>query len=144
VLELYDGRTPQPSEILATEPERLRSAGLSGRKVEYIRDLAAHVDSGELELDRLEELSDDEVIAEITAVRGLGRWSADMFLIFFLERPDVLPVGDLGVRRAAQAVYGLDELPDAAELTRIAEAWRPHRTLASLYLWESLAVAPDI
>jgi DNA-3-methyladenine glycosylase II len=142
VLELFGGRTPTPAEILATDPAALRGCGLSGRKVEYIRDLAEHVQSGELELDRLEELSDEEVIAEITAVRGFGVWSAHMFLMFFLERPDVLPVGDLGIRRAAQIEYGLDDLPAPAELERIAEPWRPHRTLACLYLWESLHDAP--
>ena len=107
-----------------------------------MRDLAAHVESGELELDRLGELSDEEVIAEITAIRGFGVWSAQMFLMFHLERPDVLPTGDLGIRRAVQVEYGLDELPDADELTRIAEPWRPQRTLACIYLWESLHNTP--
>jgi DNA-3-methyladenine glycosylase II len=144
VLDLFGGRTPTPAELLGVEPERLRECGLSGRKVEYVRDLAAHVESGELELDRLDELSDEDVIAEITAVRGFGRWSAEMFLMFFLARPDVLPVGDLGIRRAAQVLYGLDELPGPQELTKIAEPWRPHRTLACMYLWESLDNAPDV
>jgi DNA-3-methyladenine glycosylase II len=142
VLELFDGTTPAPAALLAVESEKLRAAGLSNRKVEYVRDLAAHVESGELELDRLGELSDDEVIAEITAVRGFGIWSAQMFLMFFLERPDVLPTGDQGIRRAVQVEYELAELPDAAELERIAEPWRPHRTLACVYLWESLANVP--
>ena len=96
VLELFGGRTPTPAELLAVEPTALRGAGLSGRKIEYIRDLAHHVESGELELDRLAELSDEEVIAEISAIRGFGVWSAQMFLMFQLERPDVLPTGDLG------------------------------------------------
>jgi DNA-3-methyladenine glycosylase II len=130
--------------LLAADPAALRACGLSGRKVEYLRDLAIHVSSGELELDRLGSLSDEEVIAEITAVRGFGRWSAEMFLIFFCERPDVLPVGDLGIRRAVKLAYRLDELPDPAELTTIAEPWRPHRTLACLYLWESLHAAPEV
>jgi DNA-3-methyladenine glycosylase II len=142
VLDLFGGTTPLPKELLEIEPERLREAGLSGRKVEYVRDLAAHVLSGELELDRFETLSDEEVIAEITAIRGFGLWSAQMFLIFFLERPDVLPTGDLGIRNAAKAVYELDEVPGPAELERIAEPWRPHRTLASIYLWESLTNEP--
>jgi DNA-3-methyladenine glycosylase II len=142
VLELFGGRTPTPAELLAVEPTALRGAGLSGRKVEYIRDLAHHVESGELELDRLAELSDEEVIAEISAIRGFGVWSAQMFLMFQLERPDVLPTGDLGIRRAVQIEYGLDELPDADELTRIAEPWRPQRTLACIYLWESLHNLP--
>jgi DNA-3-methyladenine glycosylase II len=142
VLDLFGGTTPPPRELLEIEPERLREAGLSGRKVEYVRDLAAHVLSGELELDRLESLSDEEVIEEITAIRGFGLWSAQMFLIFFLERPDVLPTGDLGIRNAIKAAYGLDEVPPPAELERIAEPWRPHRTLASIYLWESLTNEP--
>ncbi len=96
VLDLFGGETPAPQELLDAEPQTLRDAGLSWRKVEYVRDLAAHVLSGELEVDRLDQLSDDEVIAEITAVRGFGVWSAQMFLLFHLERPDVLPTGDLG------------------------------------------------
>jgi DNA-3-methyladenine glycosylase II len=142
LLGRFDGRIPEPPELLALEPQELRAIGLSGRKVEYVRDLAAHVDSGELELDRLGELGDDEVIAEITAIRGLGLWSAHMFLIFHLERPDVLPTGDLGIRRAVQIEYGLEDLPDPAALAQIAEPWRPHRTLASIYLWETLANTP--
>ena len=142
VLELFGGRTPQPAELLGVDAEALRATGLSGRKVEYVRDLAAHVESGELELDRLTELSDEEVVAEISAIRGFGVWSAHMFLIFHLERPDVLPTGDLGIRRAVERAYDLDALPAPTELERIAEPWRPHRSLASLYLWESLANAP--
>jgi len=139
VLDLYGGKTPSPDQILATSESDLRGAGLSGRKVEYIRDLAAHVKDGELELDRLEELSDEEVIEEIVAVRGLGRWSAEMFLIFHLERPDVISGGDLGIRRAIQLALGLDEMPTPQEVEEIGERWSPHRSLASIYLWESLA-----
>ena len=141
-LARFGGRTPSPAEALAADPLELRSLGLSGRKVEYVRDLALHVESGELELDRLGELEDERVIAEITAVRGFGLWSAQMFLIFHLERPDVLPTGDLGIRRAVQIEYGLEGLPDHDELTAIAEPWRPQRTLASIYLWESLHNTP--
>lgn len=142
VLGLFGGTTPPPEGLLEVEPEKLREVGLSWRKVEYVRDLAEHVISGELELDRLTELSDEAVIAEITAVRGFGVWSAQMFLIFFLERPDVLPTGDLGIRKAVQEAYGLDALPAPAELEAIAEPWRPHRSLASIYLWESLSNEP--
>lgn len=142
VLELFGGATPSPQALFDADPQALRATGLSGRKVEYVRDLAAHVLSGELELDSLDGLSDEQVIAEITAVRGFGVWSAQMFLMFSLERPDVLPTGDLGIRRAAQVEYGLEELPDAAELTAIAEPWRPQRTLACIYLWESLHNVP--
>lgn len=143
LLERFGGRTPSPAELLATPEEELRAVGLSGRKVEYARDLARHVLDGELELERLAELPDEEVIAEIVAVRGLGRWTAEMFLIFHLERPDVLSGGDLGIRRAIQVEYGLDEMPTPARVMAIGEPWRPHRSLASLYLWESLAAAPD-
>jgi DNA-3-methyladenine glycosylase II len=142
VLALFGGSTPAPAELLEVAPERLREAGLSNRKVEYVRDLAAHVASGELELDRLDDLSDEEVIAEIVAVRGFGVWSAQIFCMFYLERPDVLPTGDLGIRRAAQIEYELPELPASDELTAIAESWRPHRTLACIYLWETLHNRP--
>ena len=139
----FDDRPPTPAEILDDEPEELRAAaGLSRAKVTYLRSLVEHVISGDLELERLDELSDEDVIAELTAVKGLGLWSAHMFLMFHLSRPDVLPVGDLGIRRAIERAYGLDELPEAAAIERIAEPWRPHRTLACRYLWRSLRNEP--
>jgi DNA-3-methyladenine glycosylase II len=140
--ELFGGRAPTPEELLEADPEALRSAGLSRAKVTYLRSLAEHVISGELELDRLDELSDEAIARELVAVKGLGQWSVDMFLIFHLGRPDVLPVGDLGVRRAVERLYGFEELPSAAELEALGERWRPYRSLASLYLWESLDKAP--
>ncbi|HEX2392623.1 MAG TPA: DNA-3-methyladenine glycosylase [Solirubrobacterales bacterium] len=142
VLELFAGTTPSPEQLLAASEADLRGAGLSGRKVEYVRDLAAHALSGELELDRLDQLADEEAIEEIVAVRGLGRWTAEMFLIFHLERPDVLSGGDLGIRKAIQIEYGLEEMPTPQRVVEIGEPWRPHRSLASLYLWESLAAVP--
>lgn len=143
VLDLFDGHTPSPEQLLEASEEDLRGAGLSGRKVEYIRDLASHVLSGELELDRLDELSDEDAIEELVAVRGLGRWTAEMFLLFHLERPDVLSGGDLGIRKAVQIEYGFDEMPAPERVIEIGEPWRPHRSLASLYLWESLAAVPN-
>jgi len=143
VCELFDGSTPSAKQLLAASENDLRAAGLSGRKVEYIRDLASHVLSGELELDRLDQLPDQEVVEEIVAVRGLGQWTAEMFLLFHLKRPDVLSGGDLGIRKAVQIEYGLDEMPTPLRVLEIGEAWRPHRSLASLYLWESLTAAPD-
>jgi DNA-3-methyladenine glycosylase II len=141
--ERFGGRTPTPTEVLADEPEELRAAaGLSRAKVGYLRSLAEHVLSGELELERLDELPDEQVIAELVAVKGLGTWTAHMFLMFHLERPDVLPVGDLGIRRAIERAYGLAALPDATEMERIAEPWRPYRTLACRYLWRSLDNEP--
>ncbi len=144
VLEIFDGRDPTPQELLDAEVADLRAAGLSGRKVEYVKDLAEHVLSGELELDRLEQLEDEEVIEEIVAVRGLGRWSAEMFLIFHLERPDVFSGGDLGLRRGVQLCHGLEAMPTPAEAVEIAARWSPNRSLASIYLWESLANNPAV
>ena len=143
ILDLFDGSTPTPEQLLGASEEDLRAAGLSGRKVEYIRDLASHVISGELELDRLDELGDEEVIEEIVAVRGLGRWTAEMFLLFHLERPDVLSGGDLGIRKAIMVEYGLAEMPTPTEVEERGERWAPNRSLASLYLWESLAAVPS-
>ena len=143
LIERFGGRPPTPQEILDDDPEALRAAaGLSHAKVRFLRSLAEHVLSGELELDRLEELPDEQVTAELTAVKGLGVWSAQMFLMFHLERPDVLPVGDLGIRRAMERAYGLEALPAAAQMEEIAQPWRPHRTLACRYLWRSLDNEP--
>ncbi len=145
LLEHFGGRPPTPEEVLAADPEELRSAaGLSRAKVTFLRSLAEHVVRGELELERLSELGDEEVVAELVAVKGLGEWSAHMFLIFHLDRPDVLAWGDLGVRRGAERLYGLDGLPSPDELRAIAEPWRPHRTLACRYLWRSLDAAAPI
>jgi len=143
LLERFGGRPPTPEQILADEPEELRAAaGLSRAKVTFLRSLAEHVLSGELELERLGELGDEEVIAELVAVKGIGEWSAHMFLMFHLERPDVLPVGDLGIRRAIERAYGLAELPEAVEMVEIASPWRPYRSLACRYLWRSLQNEP--
>ena len=137
--ERFGGRTPTPAEVLADDPEELRAAaGLSRAKVTFLRSLAEHVLDGSLELEKLDSLDDDAIIAELVAVRGIGTWSAHMFLMFHLQRPDVLAVGDLGIRRAVMLRYGLPELPDAATLTRLGELWRPYRTLACRFLWRSL------
>ena len=141
--EHFGGRPPTAAEIVAADPDEMRiAAGLSRAKVGFLRSLAEHVLAGELELAHLDELADDDVIAELVAVKGLGTWSAHMFLMFHLQRPDVLAVGDLGIRRAIERAYGLDGLPDAATIERIGEPWRPHRTLACRYLWASLRNQP--
>jgi DNA-3-methyladenine glycosylase II len=139
----FDGRTPTPVEVLEDDPDELRAAaGLSRAKVSFLRSLAEHVIDGTLELEHLDDLPDDAVIRELTAVRGLGTWSAHMFLMFHLQRPDVLAVGDLGIRRAVMVRYGLDELPAPAHIEAIAEPWRPYRTLACRFLWRSLDATP--
>jgi DNA-3-methyladenine glycosylase II len=141
--ERFGGRAPTPVEVLADDPEALRAAaGLSRAKVGFLRSLAEHVIDGSLELERLDERSDEDVIAELVAVKGLGTWTAHMFLMFHLQRPDVLAVGDLGIRRAVMLRYGLDALPTPAELEAMGERWQPHRTLACLYLWRSLDAVP--
>jgi DNA-3-methyladenine glycosylase II len=143
VLARYGGRPPTPAEILADDPEELRVAGgLSHAKVRYLRSLAEHVLDGSLDLDALGELSDEEVVSALVAVKGLGLWSAQMFLIVHLHRPDVLPVGDLGIRKAVMNLYGFAEMPSPAEIVAIGEPWRPYRTIACLYLWRSQSVRP--
>ncbi len=142
MLELFDGHAPAPKQLLAVDPDKIRAAGLSRPKISYLRDLADHVEKGELELDRLDDLPDDEVIEQLTAVKGIGEWSAHMFLMFHLRRPDVLPVGDQGIRNAVRVEYRLRKLPDAKRLEKIARPWRPYRTLACLYLWSSLDNKP--
>jgi DNA-3-methyladenine glycosylase II len=142
VLELFGGHVPTPRQLLKADPDEMRAAGLSRAKVAYLRDLAQHVEEGTLELERLPDLPDEEVAEQLTAIKGLGQWTADMFLIFHLGRPDILPVGDQGIRRAIQVEYGLRKLPDAKRMRQIAKPWQPHRTLACLYLWSSLDNAP--
>jgi DNA-3-methyladenine glycosylase II len=142
LLEQFGGETPTPEQVLRKRRTTLRKAGLSSAKVEFLRDLAAHVRDGRLDLKRLATLSDEDITAELIAVKGIGLWTAEMFLIFHLGRLDVVSAGDLGIRRAIQIAYGLEELPGVEEVERIAEPWRPHRTLACLYLWRSLDNTP--
>jgi DNA-3-methyladenine glycosylase II len=142
LLELFGGHPPTPEQLLKADPDAMRAAGLSHAKVAYLRDLAQHVEEGSLELERLPELPDEEVAAQLTAIKGVGQWTADMFLMFHLHRPDILPVGDQGIRRAIQVEYGLRTLPDAKQIQKIGTPWRPYRTLASLSLWSSLDNTP--
>lgn len=145
VLDFFGGEVPTPQQILDADPEALKVAGgLSRAKTNYLRSLAEHVIDGELELHKLHELPDDEVIAELVAVKGIGVWSAHMFLMFHLSREDVLPTGDLGIRKAMMIEYGLKELPSPAQMVEIAEPWRPYRTLACLYLWASIDAQPEV
>ncbi len=138
----FDGEAPSPEGILAAGEDELRACGLSRPKISYLRDLAGRTLEGEMSFEGMGLMPDEEVIARLTAVKGLGRWSADMFLMFHLRRPDVMPVGDLGIRRAVEKAYELPDMPDAKELEKLSEPWRPERTLAALYLWESLDNVP--
>jgi len=142
VAGLGDNGRPGPEQILALPDESLRGAGLSGAKTRYVRDLATRWLDGSLPHARIPEMDDAEVIAALTQVKGIGTWTAEMVLMFALGRPDVLPVDDLGIRVAAQRLYGLEERPGAEELQRLGEPWRPYRTLASRYLWKTLAEPP--
>jgi DNA-3-methyladenine glycosylase II len=138
---LLDG-LPMPATVAAVSDAQLRSAGLSGQKVSYLRDLCARIANGSLPLDTLDRMPDDEVIAALTRVKGIGRWTAEMFLMFRLHRPDVLPVGDLGIVKAVQRAYRLRTLPTPTRLLRMGESWRPYRSVACWYLWASLSNVP--
>src|SRR4029078_439093 len=124
--------------LLAVPEQDLRAAGLSRAKIAYVRDLAGRVLDARLHLDTFEDMDDESVIAELTAVKGIGRWTAEMFLMFRLQRPDVLPVDALAIVRAVQKAYGLRKTPSADRLNEIGEAWRPFRSVACWYLWRSL------
>ncbi len=138
VLALYGDRYPTAAELLATPEEQLRAAGLSRQKLSYMRDLARHVQEGLLPVDRLEALGDAEIIEALTAVKGIGRWSAQMFLMFRLGRPDVLPELDLGIRKGLQRAYRLRKLPTPQRVKTIGARWSPYSTYACWYLWRSL------
>jgi DNA-3-methyladenine glycosylase II len=124
-----------PASLLAADPLALRAAGVSRPKISYLRDLAQHIEQGRLDLHALKHRSDAEVIAAITAVKGFGVWSAEMFLMFCLNRPDVFPVGDLGIVKGVQHLHGMKRRPKPRTMTRLAEAWRPYRSVACWYLW---------
>ena len=133
-----EGDALEPSAIGAQDDAALRGVGLSGQKVGYLRDLCARLGDGRLTLDELHALPDEHVIERLTSVKGFGRWTAEMFLMFRLHRPDVLPVGDLGIVNAIHRLYRLRKKPDAKRVLKIGEAWRPYRSVASWYLWQSL------
>ena len=131
-------RIPDAAAIDALDDNALRGVGLSGQKVGYVRDLCARIADGRLRLDELDALPDELVIERLTSVKGFGRWTAEMFLMFRLHRPDVLPVGDLGIVTAVRRMYGLRKQPDSKRLLKIGEVWRPYRSVACWYLWQSL------
>jgi len=131
-----------PEAILRTPVEDLRKLGLSGQKSNYLLSLATHISEGTMQIDKFDELSDEEIGREILAVKGLGPWSVHMFLMFTMKRPDILPVGDLGIREAFKRIFELEERPNAAQMELLSQIWRPHRTLAMRYLWRSLDNEP--
>lgn len=133
----FGGGIPAASDFLRADDGPLLNAGLSARKLAYLRDLAAAFDTGRLRPQRLVRLSDDEIVAAVTTVRGIGEWTAHMLLIFSLGRSDILPVGDYGVRKGMQRLYGLRHLPEPRTMQRTAAPWRPYRTIASWYLWRA-------
>jgi DNA-3-methyladenine glycosylase II len=141
-VETLLGGTPAPARVAQVTDLQLRGAGLSGQKVKYLRDLCRRIENRSLPLHALDAMSDDGVIAALTQVKGIGRWTAEMFLMFRLQRPDVLPVDDLGIVRAVQRNYRLRKLPSAARLHRLGDAWRPYRSVACWYLWASLDNVP--
>jgi DNA-3-methyladenine glycosylase II len=138
LMDRFGGRLPSPEQLLAADPEDIRAAGLSRRKVQTLHELAERFVDGRLNVDELERLSDEEVVARLTEVPGIGRWTAEGFLAIALHRDDVVLPGDLALRKAIQRAYALDHLPSQAEVEAIAEAWRPHRSLAVNYLFGSV------
>lgn len=145
-LALFDSDLPSPDEILAKSIEELRTAGLSNAKAQYIRDLAEHIIDGKLKFDHFKDLSNEEIISELTAVKGIGVWTAHMFLMFCMGRLDVLAIGDLGIRNGVRALYKLADMPTPAKVAEIAQNnnWHPYETAACWYIWHSLDNAPKV
>lgn len=141
---LFDGRFPEPHEILETPTDKLRTAGLSNAKASYIQDLARHIIDGRINFSGIEELPNEAIIKKLTDVKGIGEWTAHMFLMFCMGRPDVLAVGDLGIRTGVRNLYGLDHLPTPGEVTEIARehGWHPYESIACWYIWYSLDNKP--
>jgi DNA-3-methyladenine glycosylase II len=140
VLELFGGKMPTPEELIKVDGQKLRDIGLSWNKVKYVKDLAEHVLDGRLDLDHIASMPNDQLIEQLTAVKGIGEWSAHMFMMFGLGRLDILPIGDLGVRKAIQNLYELPELPSPEQIITIASQnkWHPYESIAAWYLWQSL------
>ncbi|ABK78469.1 3-methyladenine DNA glycosylase/8-oxoguanine DNA glycosylase [Cenarchaeum symbiosum A] len=133
---LYGGGFPRPADVARTPARKLQQAGISAMKADYIRGLSGMIDRRELKLAGFSRMGDEEVVAELVRVRGVGRWTAEMFLIFALGRQDVLPLGDLGLRKGVMKLCSMDSLPTDAEIVKTAERWRPYRTAATWYLWK--------
>jgi len=135
--QIYDGNIPRPRQYLDTEEKPLRASGLSPQKIRYIRDLSERIENGVLDLKRLSHLPSEQVVRELDQVKGIGRWTAEMYLIFVLGRTDVLPVDDLGLRKAAQKIYRLRKQPTKERFEQLSKNWHPYCSIATLYLWRS-------
>lgn len=135
MLDVIGSGRPSPGEVLRTPRAKLLSAGLSRRKTDYLFGVAERFETGRFPSRRINMMSDEQIIDELVSIRGIGRWSAEMFLIFALNRPDIFPVGDLGLRKAIARLYAVDALPGDELLAEISEPWRPYRTVATWYLW---------
>ncbi|HVO86614.1 MAG TPA: DNA-3-methyladenine glycosylase [Candidatus Binatia bacterium] len=140
LLDLFGGKMPTPEQLIKVDGQKLRDLGLSWAKVKYVKDLAEHVLDGRLDLPHISTMPNDQLIEQLTAVKGIGQWSAHMFMMFALGRLDILPVGDLGIRKAIQNLYKLDALPDPEQIITIANKnkWHPYESIAAWYLWQSL------
>lgn len=145
VLDLFDGKMPTPEQLIKIDVQKLRDVGLSWAKVRYVKDLAQHILDGRLDLDHIATMPNEQIIEQLTAVKGLGEWSAHMYMIFGLGRLDILPTGDLGVRKAVMNLYGLKEMPDPARMVTIANQnnWHPYESVAAWYCWQSLDNNPQ-
>jgi len=143
-LDIFGGKFPEPKAILAKSPEEFRAAGLSYAKARYVQDLAQHVIDGSVKFDHLDSLSNEEIIQELTAVKGIGEWTVHMFLMFCMGRADVLATGDLGIRNGVRALYGLKDVPAPQQVAKIATKhhWHPYETIACWYVWQSLENTP--
>ena len=136
--KLYKSKFPKPRDVIKTSDSKLRTTGLSKMKIVYIKELSKKIESKELNMRKISTQSDEQVIEVLTDVKGIGRWTAEMFLIFSLGRLDILPVGDLGLKKGIQLMYSLKKLPEKEQIEQLAEFWKPYRTVATWYLWKSL------
>ncbi len=136
--KLYKSKFPKPRDVIKTSDSKLRTTGLSKMKIVYIKELSKKIESKELNMRKISTQSDEQVIEVLTDVKGIGRWTAEMFLIFSLGRLDILPVGDLGLKKGIQSMYSLKDLPEKEQIEQLTESWKPYRTVATWYLWKSL------
>lgn len=144
--DLFDGQFPSPEQILSVDDEQLRAIGFSYAKARYVHDLAQHIVDGKVTFDRIPQQSNEEIIAELTDVKGIGEWTVHMFLMFCVGRRDVLPVGDLGIKNGVRALYGLEDIPTPEQIIEIAHKnnWHPYESVASWYIWRSIDLGVTI